>query len=78
MNWIVNAWYIFMNWIVNARGNTGALSWRVARTVPRDTWRHRSPFLAGLAGGVLCASGHVAEPEPPGTGNGSEAVGLIF
>jgi hypothetical protein len=27
---------------------------------------------------VLGASGHVAEPEPPGTRNGSGAVGLIF
>jgi hypothetical protein len=29
-------------------------------------------------GNVLCASRHVAEPEPPDTGNGSRAVGLIF
>jgi hypothetical protein len=29
-----------------------------------------------VTGGVLCASRHVAEP--PGTANGSGAVGLIF
>jgi hypothetical protein len=29
-------------------------------------------------GGVLCASGHVTEPELSGTGNGSGAVRLIF
>jgi hypothetical protein len=57
------------------RGDTGALSWQVARSVPQGTWRHRSPLLAG---GVLCASGHVAEPEPPSTGNGSGAMRLIF
>jgi hypothetical protein len=58
-----------------ARGNTGDLSWRVARSVLWGTWRHRSPLLTG---GVLCASGHVAEPELSGTGNGSRAVRLIF
>jgi hypothetical protein len=29
-------------------------------------------------GGVLCASGHVAELEPYGTENGPGAMGLIF
>jgi hypothetical protein len=60
---------------LGARGDTEALSWRVARSVPCDTWRHRSPLLTG---GVLYASGHVAEPEPSSTGNGAGAVGLIF
>jgi hypothetical protein len=41
-------------------------------SVPRGTWRHRSPLLAG---GALCAMGHVAEPELSGTGSGSRAVG---
>jgi hypothetical protein len=60
---------------LGARDDTRALSWRVARSVPRGTWRHRSPLLVG---GVLCASGHVAEPELSGTGSRSRAVGLIF
>jgi hypothetical protein len=56
-------------------GDTGALSWWVALSVPWGMWRHQSPLLLG---GVLCASGHVIEPELSGTGNGFEAVGLIF
>jgi hypothetical protein len=37
-------------WYLGARGDTRALSWRVARSVSWGTWRHRSPLLAG---GVL-------------------------
>jgi hypothetical protein len=62
-------------WCLGARGDTEAFFWQVARSVSWGTWRHRSPLLVG---GVLGASGHVAEPEPPGTRNGSGAVGLIF
>jgi hypothetical protein len=50
---------------LGARGNTGSLSWQVARTVPQDTWRHWGPFLAG---GSLSAMGHVAIPEPSSGG----------
>jgi hypothetical protein len=42
-------------------GGSGALSCPVMGSVPQGTWRHRSPLLAG---GVLCATGHVAEKEP--------------
>jgi hypothetical protein len=60
---------------LGARSDTGALSWRETCSVQWGKWRHRSPLLAG---GVLCASGHVAKSEPSGTGNGPGAVGLIF
>jgi hypothetical protein len=50
-----------MGSVPRAHGNTGALSWRVARMVPWGTWRHQSPFLAG---GVLCITGHVVTLEP--------------
>jgi hypothetical protein len=43
------------------RGDSGALSCRVMGSVPRGTWQHQSPFLAGGAHG---ASGHVVTPEP--------------
>jgi hypothetical protein len=46
---------------LGARDDTGALSLWVVCSVPRGTWRHQSPFLAG---GALGASGHVATPEP--------------
>jgi hypothetical protein len=48
-------------WRHEARGDFRALSCWVAGLVPQGTWKHRSPFLAG---GVLCAMGHVVTPEP--------------
>jgi hypothetical protein len=48
-------------WSCETRGDSRALSCRVTGSVPRGTWQHRSPFLAG---GVLGASGHVTTPEP--------------
>jgi hypothetical protein len=60
---------------LRARDDTGALSLWVAHSMPWGTWRHRSPLLVG---GMLYASGHVAEPELSDTRNESGAVGLIF
>jgi hypothetical protein len=57
---------------LRAHGGTGALAWRVAHSMPWGTWRYRSSLLAG---GVLCASWHMAEPKPSGTRNKSGAVG---
>jgi hypothetical protein len=51
-----------------AHGGTGALPWWVARTVLRGMWRRHNPLLVG---GALCATGHMATPEPslvPGAG----------
>jgi hypothetical protein len=70
-------------WSHEARGDFGALSYRVMASVPRGMWQHRSPLLAGdahgalghgehqspfLVGGKLCAMGHVATPEPSSGG----------
>jgi hypothetical protein len=41
-------------------------------SVPQGTWQHQSLILSG---GVLCATGHVTEPELSGTGSGSGAMG---
>jgi hypothetical protein len=46
---------------LEARGDSGALSYWVTGLVPRGTWQHRSPLLAGGAHG---ASGHVVTPDP--------------
>jgi hypothetical protein len=48
-----------------ARGNARALPHREAGLEPHDTWRHRSPSLAGGGPG---ATGHMAMPEPSCTG----------
>jgi hypothetical protein len=48
-------------WSHEARGDSRALSFRVMGSVPRGTWQHWSPFLAGGAHG---ASRHLATPEP--------------
>jgi hypothetical protein len=48
-------------WSHETHGDSRALSCRVTGLVPRGTWRHWSPLLAG---GVLDASEHVVTPEP--------------
>jgi hypothetical protein len=48
-------------WSHEARGDFGALSYRVMASVPRGMWQYRSPLLAGDAHGAL---GHGATPEP--------------
>jgi hypothetical protein len=48
-------------WSREARGDFRALSCWVMGSVPRGTWQHRSPFLAGGAQG---ASRHVVTLEP--------------
>jgi hypothetical protein len=34
-------------WSHEAHGDSGALSYRVTVSMPRGTWQHQSPFLAG-------------------------------
>jgi hypothetical protein len=48
-------------WSRAARGDSGALSYWVMGLMPRGTWQHHSPFLAG---GMYGASEHVATLEP--------------
>jgi hypothetical protein len=60
-------------WSHEIRGDSRALSGWVTGSVPRGTWRHQSPLLEG---GVLCAMGHVAEPEFSNTRSRSGAVGI--
>jgi hypothetical protein len=60
-------------WSHETRGDSRALCGWVTGSVPRGTWRHQSPLLAG---GVLCATGHVAEPELSDTRSRSGAMGI--
>jgi hypothetical protein len=48
-------------WSHEVRGNSGAVSYRLTGSVPRCTWKHRSPLMASDAHG---ASRHVATSEP--------------